>query len=267
MRLKTKAKEHLSLILGLKRGNFQRRPRIYDALYLLHSAQLKLLKRFIKEYLKGAKDLIVLDLGCGDKPYMEFFSPYTAKYIGCDVNNRKGVDIVCPAETVNLPDESCDIVISIQTIEHVNDPLKVLGEIYRLLKKRGQAFLTIPGCFCYHPGVERYIPGMEVEGPTYPDYWRWTQAGIIKLIGDNFAYRQIGLESIGGFFQCFGLQLAFLITESTKSINKYLCYLTMFTIVPVINIFSLCLDKIFFKWNRLWSPYTIFLGYAIILKK
>ena len=108
---------------------------------------------------------------------------------------------------------------------------------------------------------------MEVNSPIYPDYWRWTQAGIRKLISENFHYSEIDIHKIGGFFQCFGLQLAFLITESTKSINKYLCYLIMFTIVPVINVISFCLDKIFFKWNRLWGPYTIFLGYAVILKK
>jgi len=262
-----KIKRYLSSMLGLKPGDFQRRPRIYDALYLLHSSQLRLLKEFIRENLSYSRDITVLDIGCGNRPYEELFAPYTGRYIGNDVNAGPGVDIVSSAENIDLPDESCDAVLLLQTLEHVNDPLKVLTEVNRLLTKEGYAFITIPACFCYHPGIEKYVPGKEATNPIYPDYWRWTQAGIKKLISENFSYEKIDVQNIGGFFQGFGLQFAFLMVESAKAINKYLSYLVIFTVVPVVNILSLCLDKIFFKWNRLWCPYTVFLGFAITLKK
>ncbi len=89
----------------------------------------------------------------------------------------------------------------------------------------------------------------------------------MKLIKGNFTYSWVNIEPIGGFFQCFGLQAAFLVTESLNSLNKYLGYSAMFTLVPFINIISLCLDKLFYKWNRIQSAYTLFLGYAITLKK
>lgn len=262
-----KIKNYFISALGLNPVDFQKKPKIYDALYLLHSSQLRLLKNFIKESLSSFKNIIVLDLGCGLKPYKSLFGPYISKYIGADSKKSEEVDIVCQAEKVNLPDQSCNVILALQLLEHTDNPLKVLNEINRLLIKDGYVFITIPAYFCYHPGVKQYKPGLPITEIVYPDYWRWTEAGIKKVLSDNFTYKQIEIKPIGGFFQSFGLQLAFLITESAKSINKYFCYLSMFTIVPIINIVSLCLDKIFYKWNKFSCPYTVFLGYAITIRK
>jgi len=262
-----KIKKYLISILGLNAKDLQKKPKIYDALYLLHSSQKRLLKKFIEENLDSSKKITILDVGCGNRPYEDLFTPYAKRYIGNDFNGRPGVDIISSAENIDLPNESCDVVLLLQTLEHVNDPLKVLIETQRLLTKGGRVFITIPACFCYHPGIDKYIPGKDAMNPIYPDYWRWTQAGIRKLINENFSYEKIDIQSIGGFFQCFGLQFAFLLVESLKNVNKYLCYLVMFTIVPLINLASICLDKIFGRWNKLWSPYTVFLGYAVVLKK
>ncbi|MBL7196574.1 MAG: class I SAM-dependent methyltransferase [Candidatus Omnitrophica bacterium] len=263
----SKIKELFISFLDLNSIDFQKKPKIYDSLYLLHSSQLKLLKNFINENLSNLKNITVLDLGCGLKPYESLFKPYVSTYIGTDSKKTKGVDIVCQAEKINLADQSCNVILALQMLEHSDDPLKVLKEIYRLLTKDGSAFITIPACFCYHPGIRQYRPGVPITDIDYPDYWRWTEAGIKKVLRENFTYKRIDVLPIGGFFQTFGLQLAFLITESAKSINKYFCYLLMFTIIPIINIVSICMDKIFYKWNILNCPYTVFLGYAITLKK
>ena len=48
----------------------------------------------------------------------------------------------CGGENIPLPDESLDYIYSLEVLEHVQDPYKVLQEIYRLLKKGGKAYIA-----------------------------------------------------------------------------------------------------------------------------
>ena len=48
----------------------------------------------------------------------------------------------CGGESVPLDDESVDFIYSFEVLEHVQDPYKVLSEIYRLLKKGGKAYIS-----------------------------------------------------------------------------------------------------------------------------
>ena len=43
-----------------------------------------------------------------------------------------GIHIVGPAEAIPLPDNSVDLVISQETLEHVADPVKAIAEITRV---------------------------------------------------------------------------------------------------------------------------------------
>ena len=46
--------------------------------------------------------------------------------------------------SLKLPDQHFDLVIHSDTLEHVSDPLKALRECFRVLKKGGKLFFTIP---------------------------------------------------------------------------------------------------------------------------
>ena len=89
----------------------------------------------------------VLDLGCGNKPYKDFFLSYKS-YIGADILPAKGVDVVLDDPT-KLPfeNEMFDFVLSTQVFEHVED-LTLLSEVYRVLKKNGVFLISVP--FLYH---------------------------------------------------------------------------------------------------------------------
>jgi SAM-dependent methyltransferase len=46
--------------------------------------------------------------------------------------------------SLRLPDQHFDLVIHSDTLEHVSDPLKALKECFRILKRKGKLFYTIP---------------------------------------------------------------------------------------------------------------------------
>lgn len=70
-----------------------------------------------------------------------------------------------------MPDETYDSLISIQVLEHVEDVHGYLLEANRVLKKGGTLILSTHGWWTYHP---------------YPtDFWRWTRAGLQKVLVDH----------------------------------------------------------------------------------
>jgi len=68
------------------------------------------------------------------------------------------------------PEDSFDIVISSQVLEHVESPADYLAEAHRLLRTGGTLLLSTHGTFQDHP-----CPG---------DYWRWTGMGLRKVLSE-----------------------------------------------------------------------------------
>ena len=145
-------------------------------------------------------DLSVLDVGCDEKPYLPYFAALAREYVGVDVQPGPYVDVVSPAESLPFPDERFDVVVSFMALEHVQDPARALREMHRVLRPGGLALVAVPATAAYHPV------------PT--DYWRWTQEGLVKLIGDNGDWSRVALRAGGGTAACFGYLIAFYIAAA-----------------------------------------------------
>jgi SAM-dependent methyltransferase len=112
---------------------------------------------------------VLLDLGCGDMPYRPVFAPHVARYIGADLPRNRLADVhVEDTGRVPLADQSVDVVLSSQVLEHVPSPQGYLAEACRLLKPAGTLILSTHGYWMYHPD------------PT--DFWRWTRDGLVRQI-------------------------------------------------------------------------------------
>lgn len=65
-----------------------------------------------------------------------------------DLNQNKSIKIIQGnAQILPFPDNSFDITIATAIIEHLNQPMKMLKEAYRVLKKEGVIILTTPDPF------------------------------------------------------------------------------------------------------------------------
>lgn len=75
--------------------------------------------------------------------YKKFKSIKNWDYITCDLNSPLA-DI--KADICNLPFKKFefDLIICNHVLEHINDDLKAIREIYRVLKKNGAAILQVP---------------------------------------------------------------------------------------------------------------------------
>jgi 2-polyprenyl-3-methyl-5-hydroxy-6-metoxy-1,4-benzoquinol methylase len=109
----------------------------------------RLLKSF-KDLGEGAR---ILDVGCGDGFHLKLLHRYGKKsWIpeGIDMDERavakakeSGLNVYRGSvESIDLPENSYDCAFIIQTIEHVENPYKVLFGISRLLKPGGKLLIV-----------------------------------------------------------------------------------------------------------------------------
>lgn len=89
-------------------------------------------------------------------------------YIGCDVQEGAGVDRIEDVHHLTFDDDSVGTVVSLDTLEHVADPLRALQEIHRVLRPGGVAVISSVMFFPIH---------------AHPwDFWRFTPEGFAQLL-------------------------------------------------------------------------------------
>jgi len=110
----------------------------------------------------------VLDYGCADSPYRADL-PEKINYVGADLPGNLQADIGLRANgSVPLDDNSVDLVLSTQVLEHVDDPDLYLSESFRVLRPGGSLVLSTHGIMYYHRDPE--------------DHWRWTRTGLERIV-------------------------------------------------------------------------------------
>jgi ubiquinone/menaquinone biosynthesis C-methylase UbiE len=99
----------------------------------------------------------VLDIGSMDinGSLKDMFNE--CEYTGIDIAEGKNVDVVVQPFSFPFPDETFDIVVSANCLEHVPEPGLWAKEVKRVLKKGGQLAITAPHKIHIH---------------NRPDYWR-----------------------------------------------------------------------------------------------
>lgn len=132
----------------------------------------KYLRRFAGPYLEvGSKDY-------GNTQDIKALFPHTEKYIGTDMEEGKGVDIVLDlAEDISainakLGRDRFGTIFCLSVLEHCENPFLVAENLTSLLKPNGTICISVPFALGFH---------------GYPsDYWRFTHEGIKKIFPKLF---------------------------------------------------------------------------------
>ena len=227
------------------------RPRWYSVFinpyFIARYNLFKAIKKFSTIYDWNNKK--ILDVGCGIRPYEILFK--NSEYIGIDIEGGghkeeyKKVDKYFDGKNIPFRDNSFDLVICTQVIEHNIEYEFLLKEIYRVLKKNGFLLLTAP--FVWN---EHEIPY---------DFFRFTQYAHLNILGKlNFKIEY--LQPTSGFFATIGQLFSAFFIENLGTKFLVIKFLITIIICAPIQILFIFLD---FTIKSRWLT----LDYFIIAKK
>ena len=94
----------------------------------------------------------VLENGCGVGMYLKHLAAYAREITGLEFDFDRAVEarqdttgVVCAAgENLPFPDDSFDLILSHEVLEHVQDDHQAVKEITRVLRSGGRAVIFVP---------------------------------------------------------------------------------------------------------------------------
>jgi SAM-dependent methyltransferase len=198
-------------------------------------------KKTIREALRKHCRLaggILLDVGCGVKPYKDVFMETVTHHYGTEFPGTYGknerdigiIDFYSDSLFLAVKDSCVDTVLCTQVLEHVKEPSQLFSEVSRILKTGGILFLTAPQEWGLH------------KEPF--DFYRFTRYGLAHL-AELSGLRVVVLDPLTGFWALIGQMVSTHFWRKLPS-RKPLFYLK-FGLSPIfaaIQLFFLILDKI-----------------------
>ncbi len=198
------------------------------------------LEQIVQKIRNPQSAIRILDVGCGTGGNLEMLAKFGAAE-GVDVSDdalefckRKGLKAHKGlAESLPFDDESFDVVTALDVVEHLDDDVAGLNEMYRVLRRGGKTLIFVPA-FMWLWGVQddvsnhriRYTKkqiterlqqaGFEIERATYANisFFAPILAGrtLMKLTGIKpESENNVNVSALNGVFgKLFGAERFFL---------------------------------------------------------
>jgi SAM-dependent methyltransferase len=232
--------------------------------HLLVAAKRRLphwLRRRLDPYNSAADDFIattaaalpagaaVLDAGAGECRHAALFAH--ARYFGTD--NQLGdalaydyarVSFVSDLTRLPVRGGALDAVVSVNVLEHVAEPARVLAECHRALRPGGCLYMVAPQSWRLHQAPQ--------------DFLRFTRHGLAHLL-DVAGFRVASITALGGAFWNLGLRSLYLLTHFKGG--------ALPLAVLLAPLLGFLVPLVCFYLDRLDRAREDTLGYAVIAQK
>jgi SAM-dependent methyltransferase len=163
---------------------------------------------YIRRFLKRAAASVppgslVLDAGAGfEQPYRSVFAQHL--YESADFEG----DVTYRGDIAALPveDRRFDLIVSTQMLEHVRNPEEVLRELFRVLKRGRQLWLSTPLFYEEH---------MQPN-----DFFRYTRFGLRHLF-ETVGFQVEEVMELEGYYATLGYQMLVASRSLPRSLRFY----------------------------------------------
>lgn len=174
--------------------------------WLIHQIHDAALMEVLNRYAKG----VLLDIGCGEKPYRNLTDELVSSHFGLDhpgsFHNITEIDIFANAYATGFASNSIDTVLCTFVLEHLEDPQNAIKEIYRILRPGGYLILSVPLYWHLH------------EEPR--DFYRYTKYGLMHLFTTT-GFEIVEIKPLAGFIVTFGKELVYFLNRLRRGPVKY----------------------------------------------
>jgi SAM-dependent methyltransferase len=125
---------------------------------MAHQEQLTFIQTTCESLADDFKDRKVLEIGSFDvngsiRPFFK-----NSSYIGVDLSEGPGVDVVCEGNKLDHPDETYDVTLSCECFEHNPHWAETLLNMYRMTKRGGVVVFTCATTGRPEHGTNRTTP-------------------------------------------------------------------------------------------------------------
>lgn len=193
-------------------------------------------KEIVPSYLRAYSQMdfskVVLNIGPGRGRHMRKMLQNYDNVLRLGISAEAEVDIVGDVRYLPFQEQKLDFISIVAVLEHVDDPVKAVEDMYRALKPGGKIYAEIPFCRSYH------------EMPC--DFQRYTISGIEKLF-ERFKCLEKGIASGPGSAMSLAISAFFAILLSFNRVLLYQIWHRMFvTITKPIQYVD-----VFFQKNKI----------------
>lgn len=182
-----------------------------------------LIKKLVNDKLCAHAQLlsgVVVDLGCGVRPYEPEILAYADRYIGIDwMQTLHGVqaDVIADlARPLPIRSDAVDAVVTFEVLEHIPEPALMLSEACRILRPGGVLLLSVPFQWWVH------------EAPW--DFYRYTRHGLEYLI-KKAGFATCDVQPTSGFWSMWILKLNYQLARLIRG-HRVLRILVRAVLIP-----------------------------------
>lgn len=209
---------------------------INKLLYIARNFRSKEIFRALKQYCRGD----VLDVGGWDfyltakKEKLNFNTWITLEYSSeklLDIKDECFRAVRGDGCNMQFEDNKFDVVMNIQVLEHVFEPMKMINEISRVLKPNGYGIFLIPQTAVLHMIPDHYY--------NFTKFW-------VKKAMEEAGLKILELKPLGGIWSSMASHLVYFFLQSfrcklvsTKDIKRNFLFYILFPLMAVYTLISI----------------------------
>lgn len=183
---------------------------------------------------------VLLDVGCGDKPFARWFDGRVTRYLGTDLRSSRYIgdgpgagrpEVFARGERLPFRDRSVDTVLGLSMLDHFPEPGPLLDEAHRVLKPGGVLILEFPQMVPLH------------DEPC--DYLRYTSCGAAWHL-ERAGFEPLELIPFGGLPARVGSSMIAALNRLNRGPARVLTEIPVRALYVVLQLLFAGLDRVFF---------------------
>ncbi len=131
---------------------------------------VEIVRSHYPDFFKG-KNILEVGSWNVNETVRRFFAD--CRYVGADIAEGRGVDVVCPGQDLAFSDDEFDLVISGECFEHNPQWVATFANMHRMLKPGGLCLITCASIGRREHGTQRKAPNTSLTAQAgHDDYYR-----------------------------------------------------------------------------------------------
>lgn len=179
----------------------------------------------------GGRAGLLLDIGCGTKPYEPLTRGRVARHVGVDhpasLHGNRAVDVASNAYDLPFRDGTFDVVLCSSVLEHLEEPEAALRAAARVLAPGGHAVYATPFIWHIH------------EEPR--DFYRYSRYALEHLFA-KAGFEDIEVRALSGFWVTFGQLFVHQLYRLQRGPMRWIPVIPL--VGMAVQLLALALDKL-----------------------